>query len=36
MGVRRPGDKVNIESDIMAKYVERILSGRGVMAAAPS
>ncbi len=36
MGVRRPGDKVNIESDMMAKYVERILSGRGVMAAAPS
>ncbi len=24
MGVRRPGDKVNIESDMMAKYVERI------------
>ncbi len=34
MGVRKPGDKVNIESDMMAKYVERILSGRGAMAAA--
>ncbi len=34
MGIRKPGDKVNIESDMMAKYVERILSGRGAMAAA--
>jgi len=34
MGFRQPGDKVNIESDMMAKYVERILSGRGAMAAA--
>jgi riboflavin synthase len=36
MGLRKPGDKVNIESDMMAKYVERILSGRGAMAAAAS
>jgi riboflavin synthase len=34
MGFRQPGDKVNIESDMMAKYVERILSGRGALAAA--
>ena len=34
MGFRKPGDKVNIESDMMAKYVERILSGRGAIAAA--
>ena len=27
MGFREPGDKVNIESDMMAKYVERILGG---------
>ena len=36
MGFRKPGDKVNIESDMMAKYVERILSGRAAMAAAAS
>ncbi len=36
MGFREPGDKVNIESDMMAKYVERILGGRGAMAAAAS
>jgi riboflavin synthase len=36
MGFRKPGDTVNIESDMMAKYVERILSGRGAMAAAAS
>ena len=36
MGLRKPGDKVNIESDMMAKYVERILSGRGALAAAAS
>lgn len=36
MGLRKPGDKVNIESDMMAKYVERILSERGTaVAAAP-
>ena len=33
MGVRKPGDKVNVESDMMAKYVERILSGREAQAA---
>ncbi len=26
---RRPGDRVNLEADILAKYVERLLGGRG-------
>jgi riboflavin synthase len=34
LGTRRPGDKVNIESDMMVKYVERMLEERGVLAAA--
>ncbi len=25
---RRPGDRVNLEVDILAKYVERLLDGR--------
>lgn len=25
LGIRQPGDKVNIETDVLAKYVERIL-----------
>ena len=33
MGVRQPGDKVNIESDMMAKYVERILGARAAQGA---
>ena len=28
LGFRKPGDKVNIESDMMAKYVERIFAVR--------
>jgi riboflavin synthase len=36
MSVRKPGDKVNIESDMMAKYVERILGARAAQAAAAS
>jgi len=27
LGLRQPGDKVNIETDIIGKYVERLLSG---------
>jgi len=27
LGVRRPGDRVNIEVDVIAKYVERMLRG---------
>lgn len=29
MGDLRPGDRVNIEVDILAKYVERLVGGRG-------
>ena len=36
LGFRKPGDKVNIESDMMAKYVERILGERGASAASIS
>jgi len=28
LGVRRPGDRVNIEVDLVAKYVERLLESR--------
>ncbi|MCB0956388.1 MAG: hypothetical protein KDB06_02375, partial [Ilumatobacter sp.] len=27
LGTKRPGDPVNIEVDVMAKYVERLLAG---------
>ena len=33
LGTKRPGDAVNIESDMMVKYVERILASRGVAGA---
>ena len=33
LGFRRPGDAVNIESDMMMKYVERILATRGMAGA---
>ena len=26
LGVRKPGDRVNIEVDVMAKYVERLIN----------
>ena len=28
LGVRRPGDRVNIEVDVLAKHVERLMTGR--------
>jgi riboflavin synthase len=28
LGLRQPGDRVNIEVDIVAKYVESLLAGR--------
>jgi len=28
LGLRRPGDKVNIETDIIGKYVEKFLAGK--------
>ncbi len=34
LGFKRPGDKVNFESDMLVKYVEKMLAGRGVAAAA--
>ena len=30
LGTRPPGDTVNLEVDVIAKYVERLLSGHGV------
>ena len=30
LGHKTPGDTVNVEVDILAKYVERLLAGRGV------
>jgi riboflavin synthase len=27
LGLRRPGDAVNIETDILAKYVQKLLAG---------
>jgi len=29
-GVKKPGDLVNIEADVMAKHIERLLSARGI------
>jgi riboflavin synthase len=34
MGRRAPGDRVNLEVDILAKYVERLLGGRSPESAA--
>jgi riboflavin synthase len=28
LGLRRPGDRVNLEADVLAKYVERLLEAR--------
>jgi riboflavin synthase len=36
LGYKKPGDKVNIESDMLAKYVERMLGEQGALAAAIS
>jgi len=35
LGVRSVGDRVNIETDILGKYVERLINGREADAAAP-
>lgn len=29
MGTKKPGDKINIEADVMAKHIERLLQERG-------
>jgi len=36
LGLKQPGDLVNLESDLIAKYVERLLQGRGVLQAKPA
>jgi len=28
LGLRKPGDTVNLEMDVLAKYVERLLKAR--------
>ena len=30
LGYKQPGDKVNIEADVMAKHIERLLEARGI------
>ena len=30
LGRLRPGDVVNLEADVLAKYVERLVAGRGI------
>ncbi len=34
LGIRQPGDTVNLEVDVVAKYVERLVAGYGVAPAA--
>ncbi|MEU5958362.1 riboflavin synthase [Streptomyces sp. NPDC047525] len=36
LGIKQPGDPVNLEVDIIAKYVERMLGDRAGSAAAPA
>ncbi len=36
LGFRRPGDRVNLEVDVLAKYVDRLLAHRGLGADTPS
>ncbi len=30
LGAKHPGDKVNVEADVMAKHIERLLEARGI------
>ena len=30
LGSKQPGDKVNVEADVMAKHIERLLQARGI------
>jgi riboflavin synthase len=30
LGTKQPGDKVNVEADVMAKHIERLLQARGI------
>jgi len=34
LGSKKPGDKINFESDMLVKYVEKMLAGRGLSPAA--
>ena len=36
LGTKQPGDHVNIEVDVLAKYVERLLAGHVAAEGAPS
>ena len=36
LGAARPGDPLNLEIDVLAKYVERILVTRGLVAGSPT
>ena len=36
LGFRQPGDRVNLEVDVLAKYVDRLLAHRGPGADTPS
>jgi riboflavin synthase len=30
LGSKKPGDKVNVEADVMAKHIERLLEARNI------
>jgi riboflavin synthase len=30
LGTKQPGDKVNVEADVMAKHIERLLEARNI------
>ena len=32
LGYKKPGDRVNVESDLLAKYIERVVGGRAQQA----
>jgi riboflavin synthase len=36
LGLKQAGDQVNLESDLIGKYVERLLQERGQLAAKPT
>jgi riboflavin synthase len=36
LGLKQVGDKVNLESDLIGKYVERLLQERGVLPTKPA
>jgi len=35
LGYKKPGDRVNVESDLLAKYIERVVGGRAQQANLP-